>query len=140
MPTAPGFFSQVAKAEWRRMGRLLIDAGVLTSLDTTALALYCSSYARYVKAEEMLEQDGAVTEGVGGSLISSPYIAISNQAMIQMTRLLGEFGMTPASRTRIPGTQGAEKSSHRSLGANQQSERGADPRDILKMGIQAAKN
>ena len=24
LPTAPGFLSEVAKAEWRRMGRLLI--------------------------------------------------------------------------------------------------------------------
>ena len=83
---------------------------------------------------------GTVIKDRQGYTVRSPWVAIRNQAMAPMTRLLGEFGMTPASRTRIPGVQVAEKNSRRAPGANQQPETAADPRDILKSVFQAAKN
>jgi len=43
-----------------------------------------------------------VIKGRLGKLEKSPYLAISKDTMAQMQRMLGEFGMTPASRSRIP--------------------------------------
>ena len=137
LPTAPAFLSPVAKAEWRRMGRLLLDAGLLTNLDTVALALYCSAHAHYVEAEAMLQEHGSTTHGQRGGIVQSPYVAIANQAMAQMQRLLGEFGMTPAARSRIPKEQPPERHPRPLLNTNQPE---VDPREALRLAVQERKN
>ena len=55
------------------MGRLLREAGLLTTLDTTALAAYCTAYARHMEAESMLQgppgipfTGNGLTEGIVG--------------------------------------------------------------------------
>ena len=36
-----------------------------------------------------------------GFPVQSPYLAVANRAMEQMRSLLSEFGMSPASRTKV---------------------------------------
>lgn len=43
-----------------------------------------------------------------GFPVQSPFLAIANKALEQMTKLMIEFGMTPSSRTRVHAI-GAEK-------------------------------
>ncbi len=54
MPNAPTYLTEVGKKEWTRMGRMLRANKLLTDHSLTALAAYCSAYARHVEAEEML--------------------------------------------------------------------------------------
>jgi P27 family predicted phage terminase small subunit len=70
-------------------------------LDRAALAAYCQAYGRWVEAEEKVREFGAVIKAPSGFPIQSPYLGIANTAMRQMRDFLTEFGMTPASRTRI---------------------------------------
>jgi len=42
-----------------------------------------------------------VIKSPSGFPIQSPYLAIANKAMDQMTKLLTEFGMSPSSRTCV---------------------------------------
>ena len=137
LPTTPSYLPQKAKAEWRRMGSLLQEAGLITNLDTAALAAYCLAHAHLVEAEAKLQEEGSVIRGHDGGLVKSPWVTIANQAMIQVVRLLGEFGMTPASRVRLPQGTGPERKPRRVAGAADPS---ADPREALKWDIQAAKN
>lgn len=102
LPPAPKHIDDVAKAEWKRMGNMLLDSGLFTKLDTTALSSYCVAYSRWVSAESSLQQFGTVIVAQSGFPVQSPYLAIANKAMDQMLRLMSEFGLTPASRTRIP--------------------------------------
>jgi phage terminase small subunit len=169
-PTAPAHLMGVAKAEWRRMSRLLRDAGLLTALDTVALAAYCMAYARHVEAEGMLQgspgncpncdprneherkdgcsppfhlvpEYGMVIKDRRGKTGPSPYISIANQAMSQMLRLLGEFGMTPASRSRIPKEKEPKQPAGPTPGFGwPEGEAPVDPRDALTKVVQAAKN
>jgi P27 family predicted phage terminase small subunit len=100
LPSAPTFLSEEGKREWKRTGRRLQSLGLMTEIDTSALAAYCQAWARWKEAEEMLNQFGAVIK-VGGSLQPSPYLSVANKAMAQMVKLLAEFGMTPSSRSRV---------------------------------------
>lgn len=132
MPPAPSHLSAIAKREWRRIGRQLLEAGLLGRLDLTALAMYCDAYGRWLEARGILQGPvgyclncdakrrprdnetpcvpprhiahpyGLLTRTRVGTVVPSPYLKIANEAMDQMRRLLGEFGMTPASRSRIP--------------------------------------
>ena len=44
---------------------------------------------------------GAVIKAPSGFPVQSPFLAIANKAHEQMVKLLTEFGMTPAARTRV---------------------------------------
>ena len=129
LPTAPKHLSDVAKAEWKRMGKMLLDAGLFTNLDGTALSTYCVAYGRWVEAEQALQEYGVVIKAPSGFPIQSPYLAISNKAMDQMIRLMGEFGLTPASRVRIPNA-GKDK---KVVPRVPKLRKGADPREYLKV-------
>ena len=87
----------------------------------------------------LLPEFGMVIKGRLGRVGPSPYAALANQAMAQMRGFLSEFGMTPASRSRIPKEQAPERP-RRTPGADQPSEAPVDPRDVLKMNVQASKN
>lgn len=133
LPPAPAHLTRPGQREWRRMGRQLLDAGLLSSLDLTALALYCDAYARWLEARRILDGPigycsdcdprrrpaqaglivcnpprhtahpyGVTTRTRLGQSMPSAYLKIANDASAQMAKLLGEFGMTPASRSRIP--------------------------------------
>ena len=45
-PTCPAHLSPTAKAEWKRPAQSLNKIGLLTQVDSAALAAYCQSYGR----------------------------------------------------------------------------------------------
>ncbi len=101
MPKCPAVLQGEARSEWRRISRKLFAAGLLTELDGAALTAYCLAWGRLVDAEQKLREFGHVIKAPSGYLVPSPYLAIANKAQEQMVRILVEFGMTPASRSRI---------------------------------------
>jgi P27 family predicted phage terminase small subunit len=75
---------------------------MLTTVDRAALAAYCVNYARWQKAETEIERLGPVVKSPkSGFPIQNPYVAIANTALDLMRKFLIEFGMTPASRSRL---------------------------------------
>lgn len=101
MPACPPVLQGEAKAEWDRMSVQLLEHGLLASIDRAALTAYCLAWARLVDAEEKLRAHGVVVLSPNGFPMQSPYLAIANKALEQMTRMLVEFGMTPSSRARV---------------------------------------
>lgn len=97
---APKHLSEVAKAEWARMVRLL-GCGVLKATDQAALAMYCQAYGRWVEAEIHILEHGTVVKSPNGYPIQNPYLSVANKAMEQMLKLLPGMGLTPADRSRI---------------------------------------
>jgi P27 family predicted phage terminase small subunit len=101
VPKPPAHLSPVAKQEWRRAGRLLRDMGLISDLDLAAFALYCTAWARWIEAEQALSTYGLMLKSPNGFPIQSPYLAVANRAMDQIRSLMSEFGMSPATRTRV---------------------------------------
>lgn len=101
LPSPPSHLSPAARKEWKRTGRLLLRLGLVTEIDRTALALYAQAFARWQESEEALRKYGMVIKGPNGLPLQSPYLSIATRAMEQLQRSLTEFGMTPASRTRV---------------------------------------
>lgn len=90
-----------AREEWLRCAPLLRDAGVLTSIDKTAFSALCMCYSRWLEAEHHVRREGCVISGSTGSPVMNPYVRVAAQALDQMRALMGDFGMTPSSRTRL---------------------------------------
>ncbi len=103
-PEMPGHLSGEAKAEWERMVPELISMGLLTKLDRAALAGYCTAWGRHVEAEAELAANGMTIETPTGHSKTSPFLAISRQEREIMKKFLLEFGLTPASRSKVSAT------------------------------------
>ena len=101
IPRCPSHLSPEAKREWKRVSLDLAGYGLLTRIDRAALALYCEAWGRWVDAEKALRTYGVMIKAPSGFPMQSPYLAIANKAMEQMRAMLGEFGMSPSSRTRV---------------------------------------
>jgi P27 family predicted phage terminase small subunit len=105
----PEGLSSEAARHWPKISALLEDMGVLTNVDAQALALYCEVFARWRYACTQLARYGLVVKSPSGYPIQSPYLAIENRAQDQMVALMREFGMTPASRTKVSSVKPKQK-------------------------------
>ncbi len=103
IPDCPKFLTKEAVLDWKRITVDLSALGVLAEIDRAALAAYCQVWARWVKAEDKLNQEGEFVQTKKGNEIQNPYLAIANKCLKQMREYLIEFGMTPSSRSRISG-------------------------------------
>lgn len=100
-PKCPAHLDPVARKEWRRISANLEPLGLLTQIDMAALAAYCQVYSRWVEAENQIRKHGMLVKSPNGYPMQSPYLNIASKAVEQMKAFLTEFGMTPASRSRI---------------------------------------
>jgi P27 family predicted phage terminase small subunit len=98
----PPILLEEAKAEWKRVGPELLRLGLLTVLDLAAFGAYCQAYGRWLEAERALVAAGTlvVKTARGGERVN-PLLRIATEAMGDMLKFGSEFGMTPASRTRL---------------------------------------
>jgi P27 family predicted phage terminase small subunit len=110
IPPCPAWLDPEAKREWRRVTPELDRLGVLTVVDRAALAAYCQAASRVMQAERALT-DGGLTvevykEGLDGEMrlagiITRPEVAIALKYYGVMKSYLVDFGLTPASRTKL---------------------------------------
>lgn len=75
--------------------------GLLTSADADAVAVYCQVAVRYQQATAEVAEQGLTVLTPNGYPVINPALAVVNKCIQQMQRMLSEFGMTPASRSRI---------------------------------------
>lgn len=101
IPAAPDHLSKEALIEWGRITDDLYRLGLLTKIDMASLAAYCQSFGRWAKAEAELKDQGLTITTTNGNVIQNPLVGIANQAMEHMRKHLVEFGMTPASRSKV---------------------------------------
>ena len=101
VPSPPRFLGSEAKAEWRRVVKKLLDVGLYTELDRSALAAYCVCWDTWRQANKSLDENGLTVCAPTGHLRKSPYLAIADRALVQMRAFFIEFGMTPAARSRL---------------------------------------
>lgn len=100
-PKMPAWLSEDEQAEWKRITRELAAMQLLTSADADAIAVYCQVAVRYRDASAKVAKDGLTVLTPNGYPVINPALSIVNKCIQQMHRLLTEFGMTPASRSRI---------------------------------------
>jgi P27 family predicted phage terminase small subunit len=105
---APRHLNGEAKKEWRRLVVTLVDLGLYTEVDRAALAMYCQAWGRWVEAERRLSIEGPVLISDKGNYYQNPYLHVANRAWEEMRKMLGEFGLTPASRCRLSVAQPEE--------------------------------
>lgn len=104
IPDAPAHLSEKSRAHWDNIAEMLHAAKVMTVMDDKALELLCDAYVRYIEANDQILKFGMVVKAPSGFPVQSPYLTIANKAFEQIKAILVEFGMTPASRTKVQTT------------------------------------
>lgn len=100
-PRCPTWLEDEAKKEWKRMGKILEQMGLLTDMDMAAFAGYCQAYARWKEAEEFLTQHGSIVRTPNGYLQQVPQVTIAQTNLKIVLRFCEQFGLTPSARSRI---------------------------------------
>lgn len=97
----PYYLVEDEKMEWARLAPMLIQVGLLTEGDEIALAILCVKIVRWKEARKRLSKSGDIFITDKGNAIQHPNVGIVNRLEADITRLITEFGLTPASRSRI---------------------------------------
>ena len=103
LPRCPAHLPPAAKAKWRQLAK---ETTWLARPDGDLLALYCTAWARWLKAEAEIALTDVVFMAKGKNkgeefFYQSPYLAVANKAMEQMHKLGACLGLNPVDRTRI---------------------------------------
>ena len=101
LPPCPYNLDRLAKNEWKRICGELSLLGVLSQVDRGSLEIYCLSYSKWRKANKQLDKDGLTIVNSAGNLVRHPANAVCDASAAMCYKLLIEFGLTPAARTRV---------------------------------------
>jgi len=99
---APRSLTRGAKAEWQRIVPVLDQAKLISEADRTSLSLYCTAVDRAQRAEKQIERDGmTLVNPTTGAIHAHPLLSVAKEARAQALRYGCEFGLTPASRSKM---------------------------------------
>ena len=101
LPRCPDWLEEDAKKEWKRLGKILAEMGMLTNLDMMAFAGYCQAYARWKGAEEFITKHGDMVRTPNGYLQQVPQVSIAQTNLKIMLKFCEQFGLPPSARSRM---------------------------------------
>jgi len=101
IPTCPTWFDTTAKEFFHKYGPKLHAIGLLTEVDAPAFEAVCQRYSLWVRCEKRLKAKGLIMTTESGYQQQRPEVSIAKSALADVKAFLTEFGMTPASRSRI---------------------------------------
>jgi P27 family predicted phage terminase small subunit len=108
-PRPPAHLNRRAAAEWRRIVKELVALRLIAKIDHASLAAYCSAYATYIEADERLKSENWTTTTARGGSRPNPLFKIRDDALKNVQKFAGEFGLTPSSRSRVKGAASPEQ-------------------------------
>lgn len=94
---APKSLTPKARTVWRRLAPKLDALGVLTDIDVEVFERYCETQVRWRVLNRWLQTH----ENCEGVMRIHAKATLANRLSLEMLKFECEFGMTPASRTRI---------------------------------------
>ena len=104
-PEMPEYFGEHEARKWGELCADLRQNGVLSRDTREILIAYCTAYAGWMKAREMIKTTGIVlvSKNKKGetTVMRNPISVELHKYRDEMNRLLPEFGLTPASRQRL---------------------------------------
>lgn len=91
--------------KWNELVPLLLNLGTLTLADGEALATLCEVYAATQSCLLELRAAGPVMRTDLGGVKPNPAGPLYRSLVALQASLMGEFGLTPSSRTRLSGKE-----------------------------------
>ncbi|TWG97805.1 P27 family predicted phage terminase small subunit, partial [Ochrobactrum sp. J50] len=79
VPAPPDHLDEDARKKFSEMAELLARHGVMTELDTHALARYVVIWRRWLEAEQEVKRRGHVVKTANDNIIQNPFLAVANK-------------------------------------------------------------
>lgn len=92
---------ELASEQWDELCKTLDELGILTVADKSLLAMYCQTYAEYIKLHRHIAEHGCKVFNDKGNASQSPEAIQIHRYADRLIKLMSEMGLTPSSRTRI---------------------------------------
>lgn len=112
LPVPPDWLSDRAKQYWGEIGNVLLAMKLTTVADGPALQLLTEALAEWAEAREFVLSEGMTyeTTTATGDTMHRPYpqVAIASDAWRRSHKMLTEFGLTPASRSKVSALGGED--------------------------------
>lgn len=105
----PAWLSPVAVREFNRIVAIANDVDFLDNLDVSILAVYCSSYAQVIDAEEHIQNEGAVVINSLDRPVVNPYVGVRDKAEQKMIQCSAKLGLATIDRLKLMAPEKAEK-------------------------------
>lgn len=103
-PRRPPGMPGRARTAWDAMAERLLPLGLLTEVDGIALEMLCTAYGNWKEAEARRHgsksDDGELQLSHVG-LRKSPWVVIADSEFAKLHKMVIEFGLTPAARSRV---------------------------------------
>ena len=122
IPPEPKWLSPNGKKQWKLLGPVLAEMGVLTKADALALEQLCELYSEYLELRDSLWKPNPPNKGKkytttyesvtdkGGKVYKEyPQVKTIADLRKQIISILTEFGLTPASRSNVSMLPGSKK-------------------------------
>jgi P27 family predicted phage terminase small subunit len=102
----PSYLGKVARRKWDELLPLLQSVRVMTRADIDALARLCDTYEWWLAIREKLRKEGESypvlnDKGEVKYVAQRPEVAIAHKLAAQLHTLEADFGLNPASRTKL---------------------------------------
>jgi len=105
LPTPPDWLSERAMRYWHEIGAVLLSMKVATAADGPAMQLLTETLAEWAEARQAVHLQGLVyeTTTMTGDTMRrpNPEVAQAADAMRRALAMLTQFGLTPASRSKV---------------------------------------
>ena len=101
LPSPPAWLDDDARREYRRVGKQLVQARVMTALDGTTLAAWAHAQTKWVQLEAQVSLEGNTVRDRDGAPRLHPLLRQSNAYRQQADRLAAHLGLMPVPRQRI---------------------------------------
>ena len=119
--SCPDWLSDRASELFSQLTATLLGMGIASPDDQAALAMLASRLEEVELMTAAIEDGGRVYEQIGEDgavrmVRARPEVAMRNEAMRHAQSLLGEFGLTPAARSKVSAGQPAEVNPFKAFG------------------------
>lgn len=107
----PTWLKGRGRKAWADLAPMLIQIGVLTEADRPALLMLCDTYGEWMDLRDVVRREGHTYEvetKTGTMIMNRPEVAQASDCWRRVNLMLGQFGMTPASRTKVSAASNSE--------------------------------
>ena len=104
IPNPPEYFVGYSLKKWNELAPIFAEKNMLNEADLSAFELLCLHYGDAMNLyEAMINEGGSIAGYLAGknSQTMGEYLAY-HKAITAYTKMLTEFGLTPASKKKVP--------------------------------------
>lgn len=104
IPNPPEYFSGYSLKKWEELAPIFAEKNMLGEADLSAFELLCLHYGDAMNLyKAMINEGGSIAGYLAGknSQTMGEYLAY-HKAITAYTKMLTEFGLTPASKKKVP--------------------------------------